>query len=148
MFEVLSDIMKYIFITIIYYFMFSIIKLISKDIRNGRMGTINDNQPFIKPLCVRSRNSFKIDELYGLKDGIKLGRGRKAGIIINDPFLSALHAEFSLDNDKSWQISDLSSTNGTFVNEEKITNEPCALKTGDIIKMGQLSYIFVEPEDE
>lgn len=148
MFEVLSDIMKYIFITIIYYFMFSIIKLISKDIRNGRMGTVNDNEPFIKPLCVRSKNSFKVDELYGLKNGTRIGRGRKADIIINDPFLSALHAEFTLDSDNNWQISDLSSTNGTFVNEDKITTEPCALKTGDIIKMGQLSYIFVEPEEE
>ena len=46
-------------------------------------------------------------------------------------------------------IIDNNSTNGTFVNGEKIGAEPCALKTGDLIKIGQLIFIFVEPtEDE
>ena len=148
MFGILSDIMKYIFITIIYYFMFSIIKLISLDIKNGRMGAFKDDQPFIKPLCNRSKNSFKVEEMYNLEDGFIVGRGKKANIMIKDPFLSASHAEFSKDSDDEWQISDLKSTNGTYVNEEKIEKEPCAIKTGDIIKMGQLSYIFVKPKEE
>ncbi|MBO5454572.1 MAG: FHA domain-containing protein [Clostridia bacterium] len=148
MFEFLSDIMRYIFITIIYYFMFSIIRLIAQDIKNGRMGTINDDQPFIKPLCIRSKVDFKIDELYTVKDGCTIGRGKRADIMISDQFMSAKQARFICETNDEWLIEDLGSTNGTFVNNEQLSEEPCAIKTGDIIKMGQLSYIFVQPGEE
>ena len=128
--------------------MFSIIKLISQDIKNGRMGAFKDDQPFIKPLCNRSKNPFHVEEMYNLEDGAVIGRGKKANIMIKDPFLSAKHSEFTVDSDNEWQISDLGSTNGTYVNDEKIEKEPCAIKTGDIIKMGQISYIFVKPQEE
>lgn len=148
MFELLSDIMRYIFITLIYYFMFSIIRLIAQDIKHGRMGTINDDQPFIKPLCNRSMMEFELDELYTISDGCILGRGKRSDIMINDPFLSSKQATFFCEDEDEWLIMDMNSTNGTFVNEEKLDKDACALKNGDIIKMGQLSYIFVQPAEE
>jgi len=148
MFELLSDIMRYIFITIIYYFMFSIIRLIAQDIKHGRMGSIKDDEPFIKPLCIRSKVGFNIEELYTLKNRCTIGRGKKADIMISDPFLSAKQAEFIQESEDEWLIADMGSTNGTFVNNEKVGKDPCAIKTGDIIKMGQLSYIFVQPDEE
>ena len=87
-------------------------------------------------------------ETYNIKDGSVIGRGAKADIIISDPFMSTVHAVFKKE-DEMFTISDNNSTNGTFVNGERIGAEPCALKTGDLIKIGQLIFIFVEPtEDE
>lgn len=148
MFEWLSNIMRYVFITIIYYFMFSIIRLIAQDIKHGRMGSIKDDETFIKPLCNRSKLDFKIDELYTVKNNYTIGRGKKADIMINDRYMSAMQARFMCESGDEWMIHDLGSTNGTFVNNEQLSDEPCAIKTGDIIKMGQLSYIFVQPDEE
>ena len=63
----------------------------------------------------------------------------------------AFHSEHAVfkKEEETYTISDNNSTNGTFVNGERIGAEPCALKTGDLIKIGQLIFIFVEPtEDE
>lgn len=57
--------------------------------------------------------------------------GAKAGV-------SRRHGRLLL-KDKQWFVEDLASTNGTFVNEERLApNQPTPLKNGDIIRCGQL----------
>ena len=147
MFEVISTIVKYIFITIIYFFMFSIIRLIYLDIKQSRLGSVFDDGVYIKLMNKRHTVPFSVEETYNIKDGSVIGRGARADIMIPDPFLSTAHAVFKKEEDM-FTIADNNSTNGTFVNGEKITAEPCALKTGDLIKAGQLIFIFVEPAEE
>ena len=147
MFEAISTIVKYIFITIIYFFMFSIIRLIYLDIKQSRLGSVFDDGVYIKLMNKRHTVPFNVEESYNIKDGTVIGRGSKADILISDPFLSTTHAIFKKENDM-FTIADNNSTNGTFVNGEKISSEPCALKTGDLIKVGQLIFIFVEPTEE
>ncbi len=148
MFELISTLLKYVFITIIYFFMFSIIRLIYLDIKQSRLGSVIDDSVYIKLMNKRHTVPFMVEETYNIKDGSVIGRGAKASIIISDPFMSTVHAVFKKEGDM-FTIADNNSTNGTFVNGERIGAEPCALKTGDLIKVGQLIFIFVEPtEDE
>lgn len=51
------------------------------------------------------------------------------------PQVSAFHAEIVRHGD-NYILHDLESTNGTYVNDERIT-DPVALKSGDIIRLGQ-----------
>lgn len=144
MYEILANIIKYLFVTAIYFFMFSIIRLIYLDIRRSRMGTVSDDNPYLKLLNRRADLSFRVEESYSVADKTTLGRGAEADITIPDPFLSGIHMQF-IKEEENWAVLDNDSTNGTIVNGDQIEKEPCALKTGDLIKAGQLNFIFVEP---
>lgn len=148
MYEFLASVIKYLFVTAIYFFMFSIIRLIYLDIRHSRMGTVVDDKPYLKLLNRRAELPFRVEESYTVDHKTTLGRGADANITIPDPFLSTIHLQFLEEEDGGWAVLDNNSTNGTIINGDIIEKEPCAVKTGDLIKVGQLIFIFVEPVEE
>jgi len=84
-----------------------------------------------------TRVTGKTPEEYVLKPG-KTIIGRKSGndIAIADPSASRLHAELNLDKGtNAVTLSDLGSTNGTFINRERIT-VPVLLSNNDLIRIG------------
>lgn len=85
-------------------------------------------------LTVRSPSSEPRE--YILKDAkTTIGRKPDNDIIISDESASRSHAEIFCDGDQV-VISDLDSTNGTYVNRERIT-QPHALHPDDQIRIGQ-----------
>jgi pSer/pThr/pTyr-binding forkhead associated (FHA) protein len=73
---------------------------------------------------------------YGLDKG-EVTIGRDASCVLstaNDIYSSSLHARVFLSNDQIW-VEDLGSTNGTFVNAERITKET-RLSRGDMLQVG------------
>jgi pSer/pThr/pTyr-binding forkhead associated (FHA) protein len=77
-----------------------------------------------------------------LENEISFGRTNLANIAINDGSLSRLHATIFREGDQIW-IADENSTNGTFVNGEKILDEKI-LHDKDEILLGNDTHIFVE----
>jgi hypothetical protein len=71
-----------------------------------------------------------------------LGRDRTNGICIDNPYLSRRHAiiRFSED-DQSFSLQDLNSSNGSFINGERII-KPTKLQEGDRIRLGTLMFSF------
>jgi len=64
-----------------------------------------------------------------------LGRDANTGIRLgDDEFASARHARIEPRADGVW-VEDLGSTNGTFVNGERVTAE--RLQAGDVVRVGQ-----------
>lgn len=65
--------------------------------------------------------------------------GRKAGndVIIEDKAVSGKHCEITYENGAVF-ITDLDSTNGTFVNDEPVVR--CEIETGDTIIIGKNKY--------
>lgn len=69
---------------------------------------------------------------------IEIGRSSSNDIVINDLTVSSHHAVITEDVSvagKLYRIKDLSSTNGTFVNGKRITEE-VAIQPGDTLKLG------------
>ncbi|MDB9712723.1 FHA domain-containing protein [Flavobacteriaceae bacterium] len=66
---------------------------------------------------------------------IKIGKASSNDIVINDSSVSRKHLEVFIDDDKNVFITDLGSTNGTFVNGIKI-NESVKLENLDILLVG------------
>jgi hypothetical protein len=83
-------------------------------------------------------------ERYPLMGAITiLGRDDVADIILDDPGISRRHSELRVTTDGPHfvtTIRDLGSTNGTFVNGERITSEH--LEDGDRVTVGRTSITF------
>jgi hypothetical protein len=75
---------------------------------------------------------------------LKIGRAPDNTLVINDPQSSSHHAEVGPGfGGSGYQVTDLNSTNGTFVNEQRLTpNTPRQLNTGDIIRIGALRLTY------
>lgn len=86
---------------------------------------------------------------YELKGGkTSIGRAGTNDIVVEDAAASRHHAEIWVDEAAGKvSIVDLDSTNGTFVNHERISGE-CLLKANDAIRIGQVIINMIWPGDE
>ncbi len=95
---------------------------------------------------LQNSETFRIDE-----NGTTLGRDKaRATIAVPDGGVSGLHARISFKDDK-WWIEDLKSSNGTFIDDEKLKpNTPTQLARGTQFKFHQYKYevIDIEPDGE
>jgi pSer/pThr/pTyr-binding forkhead associated (FHA) protein len=93
---------------------------------------------------------FRTGELKGRRLPIKvpvvnIGRGDYNDVIIADPSVSTMHAKLQR-RDAIWILTDLGSTNGTFVEGERLTGET-PLGPGTTLRFGDVAALF-EPLDE
>lgn len=89
-------------------------------------------------------NRFEITE-----PGLSFGRSSDSQVQIDDLAVSTEHAKISVENNAKGQLSyfmeDLGSTNGSFVNEEKITRQQ--LHHNDSIRVGWNGFIFIDENE-
>jgi pSer/pThr/pTyr-binding forkhead associated (FHA) protein len=77
----------------------------------------------------------KVQKNYMVPSGAEISIGRDAGnqVVIDHPSVSSRHARIRL-GDKGLIITDMGSTNGTYVNEDKVAE--CQLAHQDWIRIG------------
>lgn len=69
---------------------------------------------------------------------VTIGRNPACDCVIDQETISAVHARFSYRKGH-WWLEDLESTNGTFINEERIA-VPVVLDQNDQLRFGELEY--------
>ncbi len=74
-------------------------------------------------------------------EAFEVGRGKEAGIRIDEPLVSRCHARIERRAD-GWVVADLGSTNFTRVNGQRLRSE-CALTDGDELTFGRARCRFV-----
>lgn len=85
--------------------------------------------------------------LYVLEVGeIIIGRGETCDLVIADPGVSREHLKLSLLGGAMAQLEDLGSSNGTFVNLQRV--ERTFLSPGDRIQLGARSRVVFEVKDQ
>ncbi|KDR94971.1 FHA domain-containing protein [Peptoclostridium litorale DSM 5388] len=139
MFNILSLIFRYLFILIIYFFIFSIIRLIYLDIRS--FSAVKSAHSYLRLIVLREYLPFDIEEVYLLDRSVRIGRNKGNDIVINDPFISSEHLNVIKDGDEFF-IDDAGSANGTYVNGKRIEGRT-HIKNQDRIRMGQVEFLFV-----
>lgn len=73
----------------------------------------------------------------------RLGRGTNNELIFKDPELSRQHAQI-INRDGIYYLDDLGSTNGTFLNQQRVAGT-MALQDGDQIRLGETIFLrFVD----
>lgn len=75
------------------------------------------------------------------KINLTIGRDDKNSIVYKNSFVSSRHATLSFDGVDSWTISDEDSTNGTYINNEKLQGTKL-LYPGDVVNILGLKIII------
>ncbi len=80
---------------------------------------------------------------YSLEgDQLIIGRDAASGVAISDAEVSRKHARMTFQGGK-FVLEDLGSTNGTFVNGQRLTS-PTVLKPGDVVALGEQIVLIYE----
>jgi len=82
---------------------------------------------------------------------VTIGRSSDNQVVLNDPLASSHHAEVHTDG-AGHVITDLGSSNGTFVNQQRLApNVPSILRPGDVIRIGSTEFRYEttsNPQDD
>lgn len=71
-----------------------------------------------------------------------IGRSARAEFIVEAALVSRLHCRLTVDASDQLLVEDLESTNGVFVNGEKV--DRAELKTGDILSVGRVDFAVAQ----
>jgi len=71
---------------------------------------------------------------WALAGEVSIGRAAGCQVTIDDTYASQIHARI-FHRDNQWQIEDLGSTNGTWLNRHKVAG-PMVIKPGDVVQIG------------
>ena len=74
-----------------------------------------------------------------VEPGTVVGRGTAASLVVADSTVSSTHARFEQGR-RGWQVVDLGSTNGTYVDERRVSGEAAALKRGAALRLGTVRF--------
>jgi diguanylate cyclase (GGDEF)-like protein len=95
----------------------------------------------LKQACLIQYSGSAMGRRHTLPDGmLVIGRGQNSGVTLLDDSVSREHARCEVAGD-SVTLEDLGSSNGTFINNQRI-REKTPLGNGDIVRLGgvQLKY--------
>ena len=94
--------------------------------------------PQIKELTFIKLGSDEPERTSYIQSEIIVGRDPTSSLFIDDNTISAQHTLLSYHH-AQWWIKDLESTNGTFLNNERIFDEQ-VITSGDVLKLGNFSF--------
>lgn len=75
-----------------------------------------------------------------LGDGFKIGRAADCRLVLDDDYVSTRHARI-VRTDDGYIVEDLGSTNGTYLNNERVTT-PAAFTMSDTLRIGRTLMIL------
>jgi hypothetical protein len=138
--NIVGVIIQYFFVALIYLFLFKIIKVIYKDLKLPKDNTFSNRRDYA---CLTLVDSGQLDfqkDMFSIVETLSIGRASTNDIAIDDTFVSHEHVCIT-QNRGEYLITDLNSTNGTFVNGKRLLEEKM-LTSGDLIKIGPAVFKF------
>lgn len=137
---------RLVFVALIYLFIFRIFTVLLADLQLkgifqhpvnecGRLEVLTGADSLSKGRV------FRVDA-----KGLRLGRGKHNDIVLPDHFASIDHAVFQLKKGQTI-VEDLGSTNGTWVNGERI-HSPVQMVVGDYVKIGSITFQYSRWQNE
>lgn len=146
-FNIVGIVLQYSLLILLYYFLVRVITLIWEDLRaperNGLVRQKNDNKESNRQgkLVVVDPGQITVNsEQFLIKNSISIGRSVHNEVSIDDAFVSHEHAIINKNKQGYW-LTDLNSTNKTYLNNQPVTTETL-LKNGDLIKIGAVTFRF------
>jgi pSer/pThr/pTyr-binding forkhead associated (FHA) protein len=137
-------VLQVVLLALLYFFIWRAVRAVVLDLYGPREGRRARAQPRARPTKRARGNPTKVVLLnerggkvssHRLSGTLQIGRASTCDIRPSDNYISQLHAKIS-DRNGSWVIEDLGSTNGTYLNQRKVTI-PTELAPGDRIRVGK-----------
>lgn len=101
-----------------------------------RQEAITVSQQKIPALTLTSTDDVT-EEFYYIQAVVNVGRGATNDLILNNDTVSSHHARLAY-NLNQWWLQDLNSTNGTYINGQRLLTST-VLTTGDLIGFGEIN---------
>jgi pSer/pThr/pTyr-binding forkhead associated (FHA) protein len=89
-----------------------------------------------QPRVLAIDNGPQAGTRLALVDEFRIGRAPDCALILDDDYVSGDHASLARRAGGEWVLTDLGSTNGTFVNEVRVTS-PTVVTTADSLRIGR-----------
>ncbi|BCV20973.1 FHA domain-containing protein [Moorella sp. Hama-1] len=134
--EILLVGLRFVFVFFIYIFVWHVLKLMYLEL--GFSPAVRARRRPVLVVLDAKNGGLKRGESYSLGENISIGRDNHNDIIINDSHVSARHAVINQQGGE-WQLLDLDSTNGTYLNGQRLTG-PHSLRPGDKISIGGVTF--------
>lgn len=150
--EGLLTVLKFCFLALVYLFLARVVFVVARELRASRVPVVVPD-PVVAdapppPAPTRERRgrgraqlrilepAARAGEVFPLDDEITVGRAAGCGVVLTeDTFVSQVHARL-FSRGKDTYVEDLGSTNGTYVNGQRI-GEATRLHRGDRVQFGQ-----------
>ncbi len=147
--EGLLTVLKFCFLALLYLFLFRVVRIVRLELKPVK-AAMPAEAVAAAPAAAPSKREKKErggpalyllepvgrhGESYALTEEVSVGRAPGCGVVLDDDtFVSQVHARLFRRGRETY-VEDLGSTNGTFVNGERIT-DVTRLRRGDRVQFG------------
>ena len=168
-FDIFIFILRVSFITLLYLFLFMVVRVVMREFNLGGSRNRTPDAPYYSDgsadsaprppttnlpppapdslgrlvvLATGNATTLKEGAIVPLREVMPVGkRAGTDGLPLNDDFVSGEHALFAW-RDGQWWLSDVASTNGTYINGQRI-DRPTPIQFGDQIGIGRVRFQLV-----
>jgi pSer/pThr/pTyr-binding forkhead associated (FHA) protein len=109
--------------------------------RELRPAAVERRRQVVLEVLDPGRSRVARGERIGVISGATIGRAAGNGVRFDEDSVSSRHAVVSLEGGR-WWLEDLGSTNGTFVNDARVTGR-APLRNGDVVQVGLVTARFL-----
>jgi pSer/pThr/pTyr-binding forkhead associated (FHA) protein len=142
-------VLKFVFLALLYFFVYRAVRSVAVDMRgtstapgrDARAPSIPARQQARSAKAKPPRELVVLDEsgkkvnTMALDGSLQIGRAEACQIQCQDNYVSSFHARI-FPRDGQWFVEDLGSTNGTYLNQRRVT-APSELRAGDRVRVGK-----------
>jgi hypothetical protein len=148
--EIAVTVVKVLFLALLWLFILSAVSVVRSDLF-GRTVSADDGPPALedpRPPARKVRRQRGAPRALTISQGpqqgesgtfadhvILVGRGADCQLVLEDDYVSTRHARV-VDGPDGVYVEDLGSTNGTYVNNQRIT-APTAIGFSDVVRIGR-----------
>jgi hypothetical protein len=136
------SVLKYALLALLYFFIYRAVRSVAAGLMPRPAAAAAAEPVRAKPSRGRPPSALVVHapegakpRTYRLSGPLEIGRAESCQVRLEDSYASLHHAKLS-SRDGTWLIEDLGSTNGTYVNDRRVS-APVEVHAGDVVRIGK-----------
>jgi hypothetical protein len=145
-FDLVLLMLRVVFIFLLYFFLYQVVRVISRELASPPAvlpaRAAGPAAPGAQPsltLIDADQSELPLGATFALQPVTSVGRAADNQLPLPDAFVSSHHARLVQTNGR-WYVTDLGSTNGTFVNGNAAGPVAMPVANGDVVQFGRVKF--------